>query len=157
MASSNTQDFKVITLRRTLTREEKAKDGQIIKATRPMAGKNTQSKPGIDLRKIENEEVKLPRITKSISKKITDARVALGWDQTKLATMASLPRETIRDYENGKAIVKQAELNKINRALKISVKRPKLEKMAVDDGRNGRLSAKDAVSTRVVSTSNAKP
>ena len=144
MASSDIQDFKVTTLRRALTKEEKLKEGFVVKAARPMAAKNTQNKITTDLRKIENEEVKPAHVTKEMGKLMQETRNALGWDQAKLALMASLPKETIRDYENGKAIAKQAEIAKINRALKIKLKKPKAEKLAVDDGRNGRLSASDA-------------
>ena len=97
------------------------------------AGKNIQNKSDIDMRKIENEEIRLPTSTLDIKKLMQETRTLKGWSQEDLARNCGLPKETIRNYENGKAIVKQSEIAKINRALGIHLKKPKTIQLTKDD------------------------
>lgn len=79
---------------------------------------------GSDLNKIEAGQIKLQKATPEIRQAMQDARKRLEWDQVKLAQVAGLPKETIKAYENGEAIVKGPELAKINKALGLQLKKP---------------------------------
>lgn len=96
------------------------------------AGKNKQNKSDVNIRKLENEEIKLPTISLEMRKLIQQTRNNKKWTQEDLARNCGLPKEVIRDYENGKAIVKQSELSKINKALGLNLKKPRPVKMNND-------------------------
>lgn len=57
---------------------------------------------------------KVPRETQI---KIQQGRASKGWNQSKLALMCALPEYVIKSYENGSAVLKKQELDKILRAL----------------------------------------
>lgn len=97
------------------------------------SGKNIQRKSNIDMRKIDNGEIRLSTATLDIKKAMQEARTGKSWTQEDLARECGLPKDVIRNYENGKGIVKQAELAKINRSLGLNLKKPKPTKITTDD------------------------
>jgi ribosome-binding protein aMBF1 (putative translation factor) len=131
MSSPNLQDHRTFIIKKKSTNPNKQENSQT--KLKYQAGKNTQNKSDVDMRKIENEKIKLATSTLDIKKSMQEARVSKGWTQDDLAKNCNLPKETIRDYENGKAVVKQVEISKINKALGIQLKKPKTIKLTDDD------------------------
>ena len=78
--------------------------------------------------KIENGEIKIPRTTKEIVDTIRDARTSKNLTQKELAQKAGLPETDISAYEKVDTIIDNGKLQKIRKALNISIKKPKLEK-----------------------------
>lgn len=126
MSTKFHQDLKPIVFKKT---EKKPTD--IV--NKYQSGKNIQNKSDVDLRKIDNEQIKLATATLEMRKCIQEARKKNNITQEELARRCNLPKDVIRDYENGKAIVKQNELSKINKVLGINLKKPKARKIQSDD------------------------
>lgn len=99
------------------------------KKKRYQGDKNIQNKSTVDMRKIDGEKIKLSTTTLEMRKIIQEARVKVGLTQINLAQQCGLPKEVIRDYENGSAVIKQNELDKINRTLNLQLKKPKPKKI----------------------------
>lgn len=121
-----------IVWKKTLTKEEQIRRGNYITSNKVDGGRNLQNKTDIDLRKIDREQIRPAKVTREMSKLIQETRNGLGLDQAKLAQMCGLSKDIIRDYENGKAVVHQMHLSKINRALKLNMKKPKAEKILME-------------------------
>ena len=132
-SSINNPDFEPAFLIRKSTKDELKKDGLIQIQPKKNTGKNIQTKNDIDLRKIDKEEIKLAKVTHEMSIAIQQARAAMKLTQEKLSQQCGFSKDVIANYENGKAIVKQHELEKINRVLKIKLKKPKIEKIVTMD------------------------
>lgn len=130
MSSRIEQDYDQVVIKKKLTKKEEINKGNYEVVAKYQSGKNNQNKSEIDMRKIDNEEIKLPTATVDLRNTIQAARTKLGLNQAELAQKCGLPKEIIRDYENGKAIVKQPELDKISRALGIPLKKPKASKIS---------------------------
>ena len=116
----NHQDFTQVILRKP------KESGEIV--LKYNAGKNRKSNDE-SMKKIENEEIKLATSTDEIRKGMIKARTEKKLTQEQLAILCSLPKQTIRDYENGKAIVKLTELQIINKVLGTSLLKPKAIKI----------------------------
>jgi ribosome-binding protein aMBF1 (putative translation factor) len=72
------------------------------------------------------ENVKKPIMSnKELGSAIQKARTAKNFTQSQLDQMCNFPKNTIKNYEQGKAIVKPNELNKLNRILGVKLPRPK--------------------------------
>lgn len=82
----------------------------------------TSNANNINIDDLEEEIVKLPIATYDIKTALQKARVSKGLTQDQLNEKLSLTKGTIRDYENGKAVLNQNVLNKINRVLGSSIK-----------------------------------
>jgi len=133
MSNRIIQDFEPVIIKKTPTKQEQIKSGNFTVEQKFQAGKNSQSRQSINMRKIDNEEIKLPTVPHEMKLAIQAARNAKKWTQEELAKNSQLPKEIIRDYENGKAVVKQDELSKINRALGLNLRKPKPIKVNTDD------------------------
>lgn len=133
MSNGVVQDFKPLIIKKNQTKQDKIKSGNFTVEQKFKGGKNAQTKQDIDMRKLDNEEVKFRTVPHEMKLAIQAARNSKKWTQDELAKNCQLPRETIRDYENGKAIVKQVELSRINKALGLNLKKPKPIKVETDD------------------------
>lgn len=116
------QDFEPVIFNKTNKQNQHSNNNNQKKY---QSGKNIQNKSDVDMRKIDREEIKLATASLDMKKAIQQARCNKKLTQEDLAKLCCLPKEVIRDYENGKAIVKQAELSKINKALGINLRKPK--------------------------------
>jgi hypothetical protein len=82
-------------------------------------GKNTQRQGDTDLRKIERGEIKLQSVGRDFGIKISTARASLKLTQIELNKTCSFPVGTIRDIENGTAVVTQQQVDTLRRILGI--------------------------------------
>lgn len=83
-----------------------------------------------NIKKIENESIKLPTAPHDLKIELQQARLSKNMTQEVLNERLNLPKGTIRDYENGKAILNSQILSKINRVLGCHLKMPpKQEKL----------------------------
>lgn len=127
--TANDVDHSVTYIGRKMTRTEQLKSNETQTVAKFHAGKNSQNTSDLSMRKLEKEEIRIPYVTRELSQQIIQSRVAKGWKQEELATRAGLAKEVIRDYENGKAIAKQAEISRISRALGVALTKPKAQKV----------------------------
>ena len=75
------------------------------------------------------ETAAIPKTTTySLSTSIRNARNAKGITQSKLDQALNLPKNTVQNYESGKAVYKPAEINKIALYLGVVLPRPKKTK-----------------------------
>ena len=115
------QDFTTVVFRKEPTKKE---NGEPI--LKHGAGKNHKKNDEASLaRKIENEQIKLPTSTEEIKKGMIKGRSDKKLTQEQLAKLCSLPKQTIRDYENGSGVVKLSELQAINKVLGTTLHKPK--------------------------------
>lgn len=132
MSIPTDKDFEPVFLKRTVPKDEQIKKGNFETKTKYQASKNVQNKSEIDMRKIDNEEIKLKTAPIDLRKQIQQARTTKKLTRAELAQKCSLSEGIIRDYENGTAIVKSGELAKISKALGVQLKKPKAEKLSSD-------------------------
>lgn len=111
MSDRKFQDFKPVILKKVTPKKK--------------VNTNKQNNQRTIMTKIDNEEIKLPTVPLEMSKIIQQARTNKNLTQVDLAKKCNFPKETIRDYENGKAIIKHSELTAICRALGINLYMPK--------------------------------
>lgn len=101
---------------------------QIVVATnRPQTANSTQQyirKPQVvvasSANKVEDEKddtPKLKAVRQDLSRRIQQERTALGWTQKELATNACVQLVVVNEYESGKALNNQTEIQKILKAL----------------------------------------
>jgi ribosome-binding protein aMBF1 (putative translation factor) len=70
--------------------------------------------------KVEDEKddtPKLKTVRPELSKRIQQERTALGWTQKELATKACVQLVVVNEYESGKALNNQTDIQKILKAL----------------------------------------
>lgn len=97
-------------------------------------GKNTQRQNEVDMRKIENGEIRLATSDRELSQKIQQCRISKGWTQDELNKRCSFPPHTIRNYENMTATAKQTEIDVMRRILGTQdLKKPRNIKMKGDN------------------------
>lgn len=72
--------------------------------------------------RVEEGDYKTKNITHSLKTQIQQGRQARGMTQKQLAKMCNFPDGVIRDYENGTAIPTQMHLNRISRAIGITLR-----------------------------------
>ena len=90
------------------------------KYTKPISKQNTNTNvdgSALTSKKIENDTENLSHQRVSCSKEITAARCAKGWSQKKLAEAMNISEKIVKEYESGKAIPKDHELQKFRRVL----------------------------------------
>ena len=80
------------------------------------------------LKKIENEEIKIPCMTKEMIDVIRNARTSQNLTQKQLAQKCCLSETDIADHEKVGTVINNQKLQKIRKALNISIKKPKVEK-----------------------------
>jgi putative transcription factor len=122
-----TTDFDVSVIKKDPS-QIKPNKNQIITEKKSSVN-NRQSNSNVDLKQIENEKIKLPKVTREMSIIMQQKRNELKLTQKQLATKCNLKEDVIKQYEKGTAIVNQNDLTKINRVLNCDLKMPKSEKI----------------------------
>jgi len=118
------QDWKPITIHRIKPKDESVRD-----AARKGDIVITDKHKSSDTKKVLDAPGALPSIVRadmSIKEHIVAGRRAKNWTQQKLANECSMGLSVIQSYENGTAIVKASELQKICR--KLGIPQPALPK-----------------------------
>jgi putative transcription factor len=89
--------------------------------------KSAHSSGGLGMKKLEEstEEFKHNTVNQTLSKAISQARIAKKLTQKELATAINEKPQIIQEYESGKAIPNPQILNKLDRALGIHLPRKK--------------------------------
>lgn len=98
-------------------------------------GKNTQTAQNVDMRKIENGEIRLATTNADFARTIQLARTAKKWSQDELNVKCGFPAHTVRNYENANSgvIIQQAHVDTLRRVLGVQdLKKPKNTKITPD-------------------------
>jgi putative transcription factor len=115
------------------TIEEKLKTGAAVKISRQ--GPNKQDTGATILSsKVANdfdpENISKPATsTLELKLALQQARTAKKWTQTKLDQACNFPSGTVKDYENGTAVISPIQLNKMNTVLGVKLPRPSKKKV----------------------------
>jgi len=103
--------------------------GSMVTEKKHSAGENKSAHAGggLGMKKLEDstEEFKHNTVNQSLSKAISQARLAKKLTQKELATAINEKPQIIQEYESGKAIPNPQILNKLDRALGIHLPRGK--------------------------------
>jgi len=115
---NNHQDWdNVVFTKKTPTSSKEAKSrGVGVNKTR-ITNKNKAYKNETDMRKVENEEIKINKIDIKLSKLIQKARFDNKISQKDLANKLNLQLSVIQNYEAGKAIPNKNLLFKMGKIL----------------------------------------
>jgi len=73
----------------------------------------------------EQDNFRHNEITSDFKMALMQARTAKGWKQKDLAQMIAQPPKIVQEYENGTAIPDGAVINKLNRALGVTLPKVK--------------------------------
>jgi putative transcription factor len=121
------QDWKPIIIKPANTKKIKVKPETLkTNQTKADAGKNIQhatANPNKIENKIEEGNLKIPRVTHSLRLQIQQARVQKGISQKQLAQACNMTEASIKNYENGTAIPNSQELEKMGKALGTTFKK----------------------------------
>ena len=123
---ANHQDFKPVVIHNPkLTQQRIANSKTRIQEKTTKTVNNMSSYVGADkLRKLDNStgtDIKHKKVSKSFSIAMQKARGSKKMSQYDLAKATNQPISVIKDYESGKAIPKGQVINKLNRALGVSL------------------------------------
>jgi putative transcription factor len=80
------------------------------------------SEEAVRLRKLENEEYVLPKVSIALQQQIRDARALKGWTQKELAARLNMKPSIINGYESGSIVPDNPTLQRLSRALGVSLK-----------------------------------
>lgn len=123
------QDWVPVTFIRQKTREQLIKEGHRTIEKKDSSCGNKQITHDMSIRALEADDIpQLVTTGLDLGKSISSARVLKKITQEDLARQCNVNISVIRAYENGTAIVESDILNKINRALGITLKKPKKTK-----------------------------
>jgi len=87
------------------------------------AGKNKAHVPVIAAKKLEeDEDVKLPTISREVFLAISQTRTAKGWTQKEFAIKINEPAAIVSSYESGKAVPSPQILGKMERTLGVKLR-----------------------------------
>ena len=130
------QDWDSVILKKHETNPQKKKKATDIDQS-SMVRRQTSNSPAIKVNsqkviyEFDPENVSAPTTsTHELGIAIQQARIAennklkKNLTQIELDNLCAFPKNTVRDYENGSAIVNPEQLNKINRVLGIKLPRP---------------------------------
>ena len=118
------QDWTVITLneKKKATKNVTGTNDEVVKTTHV----NRQNKSNINAKKIEekfdNDEYTVPKVTHNLQIQIQQARQEKNMTQKELAQKANISESIVKSYESGKAVPTQNDLNKMSKALGITLK-----------------------------------
>lgn len=120
------QDWKPVILHRSKTKEQKLADaqrkGETVVKSRVNGGKNSQSTP-VNFKDLEDDKIReIPHISKELGLAIQQARATKKMTQKDLDHACQLPVNTTRDFENGSALVDHRILQKMSKALGVTLK-----------------------------------
>jgi ribosome-binding protein aMBF1 (putative translation factor) len=136
MSANNFSDYTPVVLKKTLTKEELVKRGQAPAQVKMNAGTNKQSSSIQNAHVIASNDVivKPATTTAELASQISKARVAKGLNQEELAKLCNVTKQVIANYEkpSSNAVIDANILQKIARALGVSLKKPKVKKVDLD-------------------------
>jgi len=92
------------------------------KSTKPTIKRPALSEDAIRMRKLEDEEYVLPKISIAVQQQIKDARVSKGWTQKDLASRLNVKASVINGYESGSVIPDNKTLQQLSRVLGVPLK-----------------------------------
>ena len=76
----------------------------------------------IRMKKIENEEYVLPKISVALQQQIREARARKGWTQKDLAAQLNVKANIINGYESGSIVPDHNTLQRMSRVLGVPLK-----------------------------------
>lgn len=119
-----TQDWKTVVIKGKASREKQQKEK---KQNNPLmknnAGKNKNTSD-INTKKLDETEIdKIETVSLSLSKQIQQGRLKKKLNQKEFAKKLNMPQDTIKKYENGTAIPKGNEMQKMSKLLGIILKK----------------------------------
>jgi ribosome-binding protein aMBF1 (putative translation factor) len=127
------QDFKVVVLNTHKKDAPKRKqEGEIVSkngtGTLAGAGANRQQQPPCLARKVEekvegDDSLTIPKVSRSLQLQIQSARQAKKWTQRQLAQACNLKDSVVRDYEAGSAIPDGRIMQRMGKALGVSLRK----------------------------------
>jgi putative transcription factor len=128
---SNPQDWEPVILRKPKSAEELKKDGlkngtmEIVRKQTSTNKKTNQVAPKM-ANDFDPEHISAPKhSTLDLACAIRNARVAKEMKQADLDRVCNFPPNTVQQYENGTAIINSQQLIKLDRALGLTLPRPK--------------------------------
>lgn len=80
------------------------------------------SEEAIRMRKIEEEDYVIPKLSVALQQQIRDGRANKGWTQKDLAAHLNLKVSVINGYESGSVVPDHSTLQRLSRALGIPLK-----------------------------------
>lgn len=122
------QDWKPVVIGKGPSLQAQIANGTVKKdiIEKPNAAKNKQTTVDTDMRKIENTEIgHHVTSTHTLSQQIQQARTAKKLTQLQLNTACNFKKNTVADYEAGRAIVNSNELVAMSKVLGVTLKKPK--------------------------------
>ena len=132
MSGPITQDFKPVTLKRNLTKEEMLRKG-MVPEKKPQ---QQMTSTGLSAKKIDNEEITIPYSTHSLGQQIQQGRVAKvdaktgkSMTQSELDKLCGFSTGTVQRYENGTAIANTQQISLMASKLGVKLDRPKPKKI----------------------------
>lgn len=124
-----TQDWKPITIKRPLTREEIKQNKKNNSTTVRRETNNKVINSSINGKKANNydpEQIKPPQTSNmEFSKALQQARMKKGLTQVELNNQCNFPTNTIRNLENKKGILIGNQIEKLNNVLNTKLPRQK--------------------------------
>ncbi|VBB17792.1 Multiprotein bridging factor 1 [Yasminevirus sp. GU-2018] len=132
MSNTSHQDWDPVILRRKKTDAERIKSGEYETVARKESpNKNSTQLKRDTLHNFDPESITAPVTSnRDLGLAIQKARCAKikadgkCMNQTDLDHACGFAKNTVRDYENGTAVVKPDDINKMNRALGVVLPRP---------------------------------
>lgn len=124
--SANYQDWTPLVLRKnTPTVKEKKPVANV----NPTHQQNKQVGNSVNVRKLEeDEDYKIPSITREMGVQIQQARVAKKMTQAQLAQKCNIPEAIVKEYEQGKGVYNRTYLDPICRILGVKINKTQKNK-----------------------------
>jgi len=108
------QDWKPVILRNPAKKKPIVEKKKVVKTNL-----NSNSIMNINVRKIEDEDMKVEYVSKSIGKQIQQARLIQKITQQDLANRLCVKKNIINDLESGKMLKNNLFVSKVKKILKI--------------------------------------
>lgn len=126
------QDWNPLVFKREKTKKELIKAGQCESVRRDINNKNGNDivigKKNIN--DYDPENIDVPVVSnRDLCIALQKARQNKNITQSELDKMCNFPKNTVRDYENGSAIIHVAQIMKMNTALGVKLPRPVKKKI----------------------------
>lgn len=121
------QDWNEIVLRKKKTKQEQIRDGEVKTVTKKTSNKkNNQIIGSRAANDFDPENIeKLVTSNRDLGIAIMNARNAKNMKQSDLDQRCNFPKNTVQNYENGKATVVPSQINTLERVLGVKLPRPK--------------------------------
>ena len=121
------QDFKVVVINSHQKDVPSKKSGGEV-VNKKGTGANRQQQPPCLARKVEekvegDESLTIPKVSRSLQLQIQSARQAKNWTQRQLAQACNLIITVVRDYEAGSAIPDGQIIQRMSKALGVSLRK----------------------------------